>query len=121
MAMRELSDWGLVKTAKRAGSRKLSYTPETELEKVIKNIISTRKRREWDPILEYVDEALPSLRAQKSRDAEAFRERLEEIQTVLTAVDDMAASFLSGGVVQNLGLKVLLGKARRGLRKKGRK
>lgn len=120
MATRELSEWGLVKTAKPPGSRKLSYTPETELEKVIRNIIATRKRREWDPILEYVDEALPNLRAQKSKDAEAFRERLEEIRTVLTAVDDMAAAFLSGGLVQNLGLKLLLGKARRGL-KKGRK
>lgn len=118
MATRELADWGLVRTEKLPGSRRLLYHPETELEKVIRSIIQTRKRREWDPILEHVEELLPQLRSQRSKDAIAFRARLEEIQTVITAVDEMAASFLAGGVVEKLGLKFMLGKARKGLRKK---
>ena len=118
MATRELVDWGLVRTEKLPGTRRLLYHTETELEKVIRNIIQTRKRREWDPILEHIERSLPQLRGQKSKDASAFRERLEEIQTVITAVDDMAASFLAGGVIEKLGLKFMLGKARKGLRKK---
>lgn len=118
MATRELGDWGLLRTEKLPGTRRLLYYPETELEKVIRSIIQTRKRREWDPILEHIDETLPKLRSQRSRDAVVFRERLEEIQTVITAVDEMAASFLGGGVVEKLGLKFMLGKARHGLRKK---
>ena len=118
MATRELLEWGLVRTEKVPGSRRLIYHPETQLDKVIRNIIQTRKRREWDPMLEHLDEWLPALRQQRSKEAEVVRERFEEIRTVLTAVDDMAGSFLAGGVVQNLGLKMLLGKARRGARKK---
>ncbi len=120
MATRELSDWGLTRSSKRPSSRKLLYEPETELEKIIKSIIQTRKRREWDPILQHMDSWLPTLERQKSKDAEAFHERLSEIQTVLIAVDEMAASFLAGGVVQNLGLRVILGKAHRVVKKKGR-
>lgn len=117
MALRELSDWGLVRTQKLPGTRRLIYHPETEIDKVIRNIIQTRKRREWDPILENVDSWLPQLRSQRSKEAVVFRERLEEIQTVISAVDDMAASFLRGGVVQNLGLDLLLAKTRRRLKK----
>jgi DNA-binding transcriptional regulator GbsR (MarR family) len=120
MACRELRDWGLIHPERTSGSRVVMYRPETDLEKAMRNIVATRKRREWDPILEHIELWLPSLRGQKSKDAELFRERLTEIQTVLSAVDELSVSFLSGGMVQNLGLKMLLGKARRGLKKKGK-
>ncbi len=121
MATRELADWGLVRTEKLAGGRRLLYSPETELEKVIRNIIQTRKRREWDPILQHLDDWQPTLAKARSKDALAFRERLEEVRTVLTAVDEMAASFLGGGVVENLGMKFLLAKARRSLKRRPRR
>jgi len=121
MALRELSDWGLVRVQKLPGTRRLLYSPESEIEKVIRNIIQTRKRREWDPILDHLDSWIPQLRSQRSKEAVVFRERLEEIQTVISAVDDMAAAFLSGSIVQNLGLELLLAKTRRKLKKSSKR
>jgi len=121
MALKELSDWGLVRVERVPGSRRLLYHPETEIDRVIRNIIQTRKRREWDPMLQHLDTWLPRLKGQRSKEAQVLRERLEEIQTVIGAVDEMAASFLAGGVVQNLGLELLLNKTRRRLKKRAAK
>lgn len=118
MATRELLDWGLATTEQVPGSRRLLYHPVTDLETVIKNVVKSRKRREWDPILENVDRWIPELRSDRTKDGAVVRERLEEIRTVLTAVDEMAASFLAGSVVQNLGLGLLLQRSRRKLRKR---
>ena len=59
MACRELRDWGLVALEKESGTRQLSYRPETDLEKAMRNIVQARKRREWDPILERLREWIP--------------------------------------------------------------
>lgn len=113
MACRELRDWGLVTTAKESGSRGILYRAETDLEKSIRNIVQARKRREWDPILEHLREWIPKLEAERSQDAAAFRERLESIEALVALADSMAESFLKGGPVQSLGLKVLVAAARK--------
>src|SRR5687768_12696075 len=48
-ALKELRDWGIVIVDREPGSRRDVFRPETELERAIKNITATRKRREWDP------------------------------------------------------------------------
>jgi DNA-binding transcriptional regulator GbsR (MarR family) len=118
MACRELRDWGLIYPEREPGSRQVSYRPETDLEKAIRNIVQARKRREWDPILEHLREWIPKLEAERSAEAQVFRDRLKSIEALVGMADSMAESFLKGGMVQRLGLKVLVAAAGK---KSGRK
>jgi DNA-binding transcriptional regulator GbsR (MarR family) len=115
MATKELRDWGLLLVERSAGARTLAYAPETDLEKAVRNIVKTRKRREWDPLLEHLREWIPRLEKEKGAEAAALRDRLRGIEALVGMADSMAESFLRGGVVQPLGLKVLAAAARRRL------
>ncbi|MDG2148016.1 MAG: hypothetical protein P8N09_00675 [Planctomycetota bacterium] len=42
-----------------------------------------------------------------------LKEQLEDIEGIVALVDELADQSLKGGVLQRLGLKVLVGKARR--------
>jgi DNA-binding transcriptional regulator GbsR (MarR family) len=111
MACRELRDWGLVHQERGTGERQASYRPETDLEKAIRNIVQARKRREWDPMLVRLREWIPVLEAERSAEAQIFRDRLKSIEALVGMVDSMAESFLKGGMVQKLGLKMLVSAA----------
>ena len=113
MACRELRDWGLVHAERSAGSRQATYRPETDLEKAIRGIVQARKRREWDPILAHLREWIPRLESERSPEAKVFRERLRSIEALVAMADSMAESFLKGGLVEKLGLKVLVAAAGR--------
>lgn len=121
MACRELLDWGLIHAERAPGTRRAAYRIEEDSEKVIRGIVSTRKRREWDPLLERVRAWTATLARDRSREASVLRERLEEIEALIAWVDDLAQSFLGGGVVPSLGLKALVVSARRRRRRSGRK
>ncbi len=108
MATRELRDWGLIHATREPGSRRTAYSPENDLEKAIRNIVQTRKRREWDPILEHLEAWIPELDRQRTADARVFRERLQSIAELVSAADRIAEILLSGGMVQRLGLKTLV-------------
>jgi DNA-binding transcriptional regulator GbsR (MarR family) len=118
MAARELRDWGLVSIERSPGSRQVVHRPETDLEVAIKNIVQTRKRREWDPLLERLRGWIGDLEGERSAEAQVFRERLRSIEALVGMADSMAESFLKGGLVQKLGLKVLVASAHR---RRGRK
>jgi DNA-binding transcriptional regulator GbsR (MarR family) len=113
MAVRQLESWGLVHPRKEPGSRKVLYAPEVELQRAVRNIIQTRKRREWDPILEHLRDAIPRLQRERGTEAANFRARLEEIETAVALADQFADVFLKGGVVRELGLKALVAAASR--------
>jgi len=113
MACRELRDWGLIVTEKAPGSRRLSYRPATDLEKVVRNIVSIRKRREWDPILENLREWIPKLEAENSPEAAIFRERLKSLESLIGLADSMVEVVLGGGMVGHLGLKLLVKASRK--------
>jgi DNA-binding transcriptional regulator GbsR (MarR family) len=121
MACRELADWGLVHAERGAGGRQRAWRPETDLERAIRSIVATRKRREWDPILANLREWIPALAADPSPEAERFRERLEAIESLVGTADSLAESFLAGGLVQELGLKALIAAAKRKRPAKGSK
>ena len=122
MACRELRDWNLVTEQRAPGSRRIAYLPETDLERAIRSIVQTRKRREWDPILDLLDDWIPQVAMDRSSEARVFRERMEDIRSLVGVADSMAESFLRGGVVQRLGLKALVATARKkATRRKGSK
>lgn len=111
MACRELLDWGLIESSRVEGSRQLAYRPETDLEKVIRNIARARKRKEWDPMLERLRDWLPRLEVEKSEEAKVFHERLARIEAIVSMAESMADSFLKGGMLQQFGLKALVAAA----------
>jgi DNA-binding transcriptional regulator GbsR (MarR family) len=113
MSCRELVDWGIVTAERPAGTRRVLYRPETDLEKVIRAIVRTRKRREWDPIQESVREWRERLEGESSAEAAHLRERLGTVEAVVGMVDSMATGFLEGRVVSRLGLKAIAHAARR--------
>lgn len=112
MACRELREWHLVMPEKVAGSRRVTFQPATDLEKVIRNIVQIRKRREWDPILESLKEWIPELAKDPSEDAAVFRQRLVSIEAMIAVMDSMVEVFLKGGLVGKVGLKLLVDAAR---------
>ncbi|MFO0984860.1 MAG: MarR family transcriptional regulator [Planctomycetota bacterium] len=113
MACRELRAWGLIQPERAAGSRQVCYRPETDLGNAIRSIVQARKRREWDPVLRHLREWIPALAADRSAEAGVFRERLAAIAALVALADAMAESFLKGGIVPRLGLKVLVAAANR--------
>lgn len=113
MACRELGDWGLVLGERQRGERKLHYRVQDDPAQVIRGIVATRKRREWDPLLEDVTRWRSTLARERSREAEVLRERLGEIAGLVALVDSIAESFLRGGTIPKLGLKGLVALARR--------
>ena len=107
MACRELRDWGLIFPEKEPGSRRITYRPATDLEKVIKSIVRNRKRREWDPIVEKLREWIPVLAEDPSPEAASFLHRLEGMEALVTRADSVIENFLKGGMVSRIGLKIL--------------
>ena len=112
MACRDLREWHLIFPEKALGSRRVTYRAATDLEKVIRNIVEIRKRREWDPILESLREWIPRLETDTSPDAAVFRQRLESIESLIARTDSMVDVFLHGGLLGRVGLKMLVKAAR---------
>lgn len=112
MACRELRDWGLVQPERVAGSRRVVYRAETDLEKITRHVVQIRKQREWDPILEKLDEWIPELEEDRSPEAEVFRERLEALRALVGLADTIVNVFLKGGTVSNVALRYLVGGSR---------
>ena len=115
MACRELREWKLISPERVAGARRVVYRPETDLERVLRNVVEIRKRREWDPIRENMRDWIPALEAPSSPGKAAspenavFLRRLREIDQVMGRVDSIAEFLLNGGTVTDFGLKALLG------------
>ncbi len=120
MSCRELRDWGLIHLEHAHGSRQVMYRAEVDLEKAMRNIVAARKRREWDPILEHLREWIPKLESERSADAAVFRERLKSMEALVALADSMAGSFLEGGLVETVGLKMLIASSRGRLRRGNR-
>ena len=109
MACKDLREWKLIAPERVAGTRRVVYRPETDLERVLRNVVHVRKRREWDPIRENMQDWIPALEADSSPENAVFLRRLRAIDQVMRRVDSIAEFLLNGGTVTDFGLKVLLG------------
>ena len=118
MATSELLDWGLVVAEREPGSRRTRYRVETDLARVIRNIVRTRKRREWDPLLDKLREWIPRLEAERSGKAGPLLGRLRTLEKSVATADSMAALFLEGGKLTDLGLHAIVAAARPGRRRR---
>ena len=113
MACRELLDWGLISAGRPSGLRRVVYTVETDFERAIVNIVRSRKRKEWDPLLEGVRGWQSRLEGETSDDATHLRRLFGEVEGIISMVEGTAKAFLEGSVIRRFGLKTLLGAARR--------
>jgi DNA-binding transcriptional regulator GbsR (MarR family) len=113
MACRELREWRLITTERAPGSRRTLYHPETNFEKVVRHVVQIRKQREWDPILENLQEWIPALEKNPTPEAAVFAERLKAMEALVELADSIAERLLKGGTVSNLGLKLLIGGAQK--------
>ena len=109
MACRELREWKLIAPERVAGARRVVYRPETDLERVLRNVVQIRKRREWDPIRENMRDWIPALEVDTTPETAVFLQRLRAIDTVMARADAIAEFLLKGGTVTDFGLKALLG------------
>jgi len=109
MACRELREWKLIAPERIAGARRVVYRPETDLERVLRNVIEMRKRREWDPIRENMRDWIPALESDSSPETAVFLQRMRAIDTVMGRADEIAEFLLKGGTVTDFGLKAVLG------------
>lgn len=95
-ACRELREWSLILSDQLPGSRRTRYRVETDLSRVIRSIITHRKAREWDPIVEHAQEWIPRLEDDRSPEAGIFRERLRALAGCMSLADEVIARFLAG-------------------------
>ena len=112
MACKELMNWGLVSAGRPSGSRRVVFRAEDDLERAIVSIVRTRKRREWDPLLEGVRDWRTRLEEQSSEEAIHLRRLFGEIEAIVGMVEATARAFLEGFVIRRFGLKTLLRAAR---------
>jgi len=119
-ACKELRDWGLVVAVQDPGQRRVRHAVQDDLATVVRSIVQTRKRREWDPILAGVRDWIPRLESASSEEAAVLRKRLESIEACVGMADAMAQRFLEGGMLSGLGLRTITAAARAGTRRHGR-
>jgi DNA-binding transcriptional regulator GbsR (MarR family) len=120
MARKELRDWGLIVVTRAPGSRRDLFGPEDDLERAMRNIVTWRKRREWEPMLHDLRDWIPQLEKEKSAAAATFRRRLTDLESMATLVDELTNQFLAGGTLQRIGMKAMLATAKlTGRRRRG--
>ena len=86
MNVKNLIHWGLIKKSSMKGCRKDYYTAEKDLWKVFQLIISHRKRKELDPLLDLVKEMAP-LEAKCNKSNE-FCKVLKEVELFSKKADN---------------------------------
>jgi DNA-binding transcriptional regulator GbsR (MarR family) len=105
MNIRQLVDWGLVSREHKKGDRKEYFTAETDVWEMFETIVRERRRREVEPIIEtidrclkMVDEEMDSLDEPQRREAEIFRQRLENMGRFLSLINDLLNTMLDSGL-----------------------
>ncbi len=91
-ALKELRTWGVVRRHAVPGERKERFSSEGDPWTMLFNIARERKRREFDPMLRAVREALQNVG--EGTDDVAL-ERLRRLEEMLSAMDSVASRALS--------------------------
>ncbi|MEE9613652.1 MAG: transcriptional regulator [Thermodesulfobacteriota bacterium] len=92
MCLRELRNWTVVRLMKEPGDRQDYYVTEPDIWKVFVAIVKERKRREFDPVMETVREALPHMKKGSNAGVNA---RLKQMEEILATLDTIGERFLA--------------------------
>lgn len=90
MNMRALERWGMAKEVWMRGDRKKYYKAESDLWQVIRNVLSSRERREVQLALEVLSESVGKL---QSAQDDLSPEEQELAKYYLERIDDLQAFF----------------------------
>ena len=92
MNIRALIDWGLVYKELKPGERKEFFIAEKDMWKVVKNIITQRKKKELEPMLRVLDE-LSSVEG-KDAETEEFIKVIQDIKLFSNKADSTLDSLV---------------------------
>jgi len=91
MCLKELRAWGVVQRTRRPGERREYYSSERDVWKMAIAIGRERKRRDFDPTLKGLHDAITIL----SNDPQGVEiERLRQMEGFLSTLDDLATRLL---------------------------
>ncbi|SFQ99613.1 choline uptake/conversion transcriptional regulator CudC [Desulfoscipio geothermicus] len=105
LAVRSLLDMKVVQKVWQKGTRKDLYVAEKDFFKFFQVFFSTKWRREIEVNLHAIDEALteldtllenPDLSPEKKKEAEAFKQQIENSKVYYNWLDDLVKSLESG-------------------------
>ncbi len=91
MSLKELRHWGVVRRVNLTGERRDFYIAEDDVWSMLFQIASERKKREFDPALSALQEVLTSIEETDG----LVRDRLEELDELLRAMDRLLQRFLA--------------------------
>ena len=91
MSLKELRSWGVIRRVHIAGERRDFYVAEPDNWEMLFNIAAERKKREFDPALHALRHLLAEGELDDSSEA---RERLGELERVLSKFDGIMEKFL---------------------------
>lgn len=117
MSLRELRTWGVVKRVKEPGDRRDFYETEPDVWRMFFKIFGERKRREFDPALAAVREALRAAEGQlsSSSDPESLARRstmlgrLKQMEELMSTMERVLARFLANEKTSRAMLRFLTG------------
>ncbi len=92
MCLKELRNWGVAKRVAKASERRDFFTSEEDVWKMAFSIARERKRRDFDPALRGVHEAIAEL---KPEDGSPAAERVRAMATLLTTLDQASSHLLA--------------------------
>lgn len=111
MNMRDLERWGMAKEVWVRGERKKYYTAESDLWRVIRNVLNSRERREVQLALQVLSESVEKLRTaeneltpEERELANYYLERIADLQTFFQFAQLALETVLGGGNSLNLNL-----------------
>ena len=91
MSLKDLRNWGVVRKVNLTGERRDFYIAEDDVWSMLFKIASERKKREFDPALS----ALQKVVASTDEEEDLVRDRLEELEEMLGAMDRLLQRFLA--------------------------
>jgi len=106
MSLKELRGWNVVTRITVAGDRRDFYRTEEDVWRMFFNIMSQRKRREFDPALQAIRSALAS-------DADVagpvIRKRFAQMEELLASMEEAMRRFLSDETTTRAMISFLTG------------
>ncbi len=105
MSLKELRNWEVIQRVHLPGDRKDYYVSESDVWSMLFRIAAQRKKREFDPALGSVRDALAS----SEGDGGPARERLLQMEELLGTMDRVATQFLANEKTSRGMLQFLTG------------
>ncbi len=113
MCLKELRGWGVIRLIKEPGDRRDYYVSESDVQKMFFAIARERKRREFDPVVEVVEDTLRSLKEEAGGRKAEVQERLEQMEELLSTLKVVGDRFLGNEKLAKSLIPLLLRSSRR--------